>query len=176
MVASTVHPRCHPCLLTPSRPSDSGGRSQRAEPHGPPPTSVHAYKSRQSRIPGGGLSRWSWAAVGWPKRAPQGDRATHPTYRASRQRVTGWEDSAWGSEKGFASEQGPYMQMVHIYRKQRAPYEYVKWETKQNRKKTSSRLCVCVCVCVKESRKIGWIERKRKWQEQVDRQAVWWRI
>lgn len=31
------------------------------------------------------------------------------------------------------------MQMVRIYCKQRAPYEYVKWEMKQNRKKENRR-------------------------------------
>lgn len=56
------------------------------------------------------------------------------------------------------------MQMARIYRKQRAAYEYVKWEMKQNEKRTGGK--------GERGRKTGWIERKRKWLGQVDIPAV----
>lgn len=54
--------------------------------------------------------------------------------------------------------QRPYMQMVRIYREQRAAYEYVKWEMKQKVREREK--------CRGWS-KIGcWVERKRKWTGQ----------
>lgn len=63
---------------------------------------------------------------------PRGDRAT--------QRVEGWKETGSDTEDrdhgglermGWVVFQRPYMQMVRIYREQRAAYEYVKWEMKQ---------------------------------------------
>lgn len=151
MVASTVHPRCHPCLLTPSRPSDSGGRSQRAEPHGPPPTSVHAYKSRQSRIPGGGLSRWSWAAVGWPKRAPQGDRATQPIEPLDRE----WRDeriAREGQRRGLLQSRDPTCKWcAFIVSKER---RMNMWSGKRN-KTEKRRAAGYMCVWKRGVRSVG---------------------
>lgn len=42
--------------------------------------------------------------------------------------MEGW--SGWEGVGGVP-ERRPYMQMVRIYREQRAAYEYVKWEMKQ---------------------------------------------
>lgn len=42
--------------------------------------------------------------------------------------MEGW--SVWEGVGGVP-ERRPYMQMVRIYREQRAAYEYVKWEMKQ---------------------------------------------
>lgn len=126
---------------------------------------VHINRDNRGS-PGGGLSRWSWAAEGWTKRAPPG-RPGHPTCRGlegvTRRIGTmkGWSVYRGGGERGLV--QRPYMQMVRIYREQRAAYEYVKWEMKQNERKRG-----------KERRrdvggwsKIGcWVERKRKWTGQ----------
>lgn len=69
--------------------------------------------------------------------------------------MEGW--SVWEGVGGVP-ERRPYMQMVRIYREQRAAYEYVKWEMKQKVREREK--------CRGWS-KIGcWVERKRKWTGQ----------
>ena len=72
-----------------------------------------AYKSRQSLIPGGGLSR----------RRPQ----------------KGWRSSRGCLACGGSFARGLCMQMVCVYCEKRAPYEYVKWKTKQKRHRERER-------------------------------------
>lgn len=76
-----------------------------------PPTSVHAYKSRQSRIPSDGLSR-------------ERSGGTHGDARRSPLR------------REFCSL---HANGRHLLWEKRAPYEYVKWESKRKKRKRYER-------------------------------------
>ena len=76
--------------------------------------------------------------------------------------MEGWSVCGRGGGCGVP-ERRPYMQMVRIYREQRAAYEYVKWEMKQNEREREREREGNVWGWSK----IGcWVERKRKWTGQ----------
>ena len=59
--------------------------------------------------------------------------------------MEGWSVYGRGGGCGVP-ERRPYMQMVRIYREQRAAYEYVKWEMKQNERERERERGECVGV------------------------------
>lgn len=128
--------RCHPRLFLRSL-----FETKAVVANGPPPTSVRAYKSRQSRIPRGRLIALELSRGGVDEASAPGETGPPNVSRVGRRQgvtrrigtMKGW--SVYLGGEGVGPERRPYMQMVRIYREQRAAYEYVKWEMKQNERK-----------------------------------------